>query len=356
MHETKKNKIILDGYNMQLFAFFSNEYAMRHILTNTSYTQCVDHVSLLKEILRNRLQDRYHESHADSLIDRHAFFNYGAEHDLYSHIINLRIQKHSTILDDDATNDLDNLYSEISHDPYGKHLLSELTEISLNHGVYATRIDIFNKKDYSMESISEHNIHKNIEEIFFKRDITQKLLSDSLHAESPFSHQTLIDSELDVSGHIAIYIDPYKKDFDIDATIHKITSIISLFACEQQDSSTHTNEHTKHYLNTFFTPTQMKNVPLERYNRLLGLLMWDTIQRDTLDVTAAFLKLGKTIKPQTIQEGCTEYSHCEACSQLESCSRSAAKHYQTAKESIDAGALQKLVNTTTKKQRITRLP
>lgn len=346
MYNNKKNKIILDGYNMQLFAFFSNEYAMRHILTNTSYSQCADHASLLKEILRNRLQERYHESHADSIIDRHAFWNYGTEHDLYSHLLNLRIQKHSIILGNDAMDDLDNLYNEIRHDPYGKNLLSELTEISLKHGVYATRIDTFNKKDYTMESISEHNIHKNIEEIFFKRDMTQKLLSETLHAESPFSHQTHIDSELDVSGHIAIYIDPYKEGLDIDTTIHKITSIISLFICEQQDTPTHiNNKYTKHYLNTFFAPTQMKNVPREIYNRLFGLLMWDIIQRDNLDIMSAFLKLRKTIKPPLPQKQCAEYTECEPCPQAENCSRTAAKHYQATKESIDAGVLQKLVST-----------
>lgn len=343
MNNTKSSNILIDGYSMQIYAFFSNEYAMRHILINPDYRNYIEQVPHIKEILRKELGKRYRESHADTLIDRYAFFSLDNEEvNLYSNLINMRIQKNSEAPDENAYSDVESIFDALKSIPAGNEILAALTDISLRHGVYATRIDIFYKKDYSLSAINQQNIHKSIEKLFFKKEITEKLLSKSLHAESPFDHQTLTSNDIDVSDRIALYINTKDKTFDFNTTLDSIMSILSLFICEQESGFTLNDSIiTKYYLNAFFNPTNFKLVPREISNRLFGLLMWDMVTLKNMNQYAAFLEVSKTHKIARTKP--CECKICnDECHEIVSCYHSARRHFRSARESIRNGTLKTL--------------
>lgn len=325
---------------MQLFAFFSNEYTMRHILTNPDYQDYITQVPAIKKHLRSALKRRYRESHADALIDRYVFFSYDSDEvNIYSNIINLRIHNHSNIPDEHAYSVVEKTFEAMMTRPEEKNIISNLAEISLKHGVYATRIDIFNTKKYSLRSINKSNIHKSIEKMFFKKEIAKKLLSRALHAESPHNHDTTTSNNLDVSEFIALYINPRDKTFDFNTTLNNALSIVSIFACELENEHTPKNNiAAKHYFNMFFETTVFKEVQKEISNRLLGLLMWDNVNINKLTQQKAFIETANTHKNIRTKKCKIKTCH-DNCGNIDSCCNSASKHFRVARESIRTGSL-----------------
>ncbi|MBG3878815.1 hypothetical protein FVW20_17865 [Desulfovibrio oxamicus] len=340
----KKQNADLGGYRLKLSAFFNNEYALRHIVTNPKYEEHLSLLPALKTDLQNTLGELYTEHSADAFVEYYTFMDKDNEDmDIYNQALLRRVMDHAHGDDFDKHWKFMDVYNEYISNKANEALISGLSKISLEHGVYATHADTFRNKEYSMLAISEKNITASIEPIFPKKEFFLNINWMPLWASIEETYNTPLADKSKALQHLCFFIDFEELDQHYDDVLNRIKSTLSMIAYEQNPQK-HTNDDTitRHYFNTFFNTTKLKDVEAEISNRLFSLVLWDNINFKKMNKTEAFIETQKTIRSRRKTAIC-EKDSClnlsKKCDYFSECYNLAQHTYDATDKSIKKGRL-----------------
>ncbi|WMW64695.1 hypothetical protein [Nitratidesulfovibrio liaohensis] len=334
----KKNKALLHGYRLKLAVFLNNEYAMRSIISNDEYKTYIEQLPALKNELQENLGKLYNTSIADACIEYHLY--HSPEYydmDIFCDMIYKRVLKHAHGHSINDNIEFENAYDLVTLNAKNKDLISKLSEISIKHGVYATRADAFGKKTYPLELINEENIEKITEETFFNINILNEINPTLTHSTTDSAPQQLKNAREGEQNSTPLFTETHNKNIEREIRINKLTT--SMVAYEQQPSSAFTtNTAANQYLNAFYNTNNIKDIHKEISNKIFGLLMWDMTTLKKMKQKPAFKEISKNIKIAR-KKPCVHSTCNEECSDFESCLNAASRHLRIARNSIKAGTL-----------------
>lgn len=334
-------KKYLTKYRLKVAAFFNNEYAMRHILHNPRYREHILQIPHLKNTISSHLKDEYLDSIADAFVDYHVFYHQMYQDmDIFRSALIARAMRHGHG-DSDTNSEVERLLSTLMRDPEFEKFIHNIAEISLKHGVYATRVDTFLNKKYFPEMILEDQISNHTEPTFIKKDFYYNANWMPLWAGVTDTYETPLHERSSASEHIAFYVDYEELDENFEDVIDRITSVLAMLAYEH-DPEKHTKDDTisYHYLNSLFKTTTIKDNHNEISNRLFGLIMWDNVMLGNTTQKEAFIKTTSTIRLWKQTGPCQETSCSESCINFEDCFSLARRIYRTTDKSIAESAIQ----------------
>lgn len=103
----------------------------------------------------------------------------------------------------------------------------------------------------------------------------------------------------------------------------------------------HTNDDTitRHYFNTFFNTTKLKEVDAEISNRLFSLVLWDNINFKKMNKIKAFIETQETIRSRRKAAICEKDTCFIKCDYFSECYNLAQHTYDATDKSITKGRL-----------------
>jgi hypothetical protein len=337
-----KQNANLTGYRLKLSAFFNNEYALRHIATNKNYSCYISLVPALKLYLQNILGELYTENSADAFVEYYTFrAQENQDMDIYNYALLRRYMDHTYGDEDEKHIKFQQTYDEFISIRENSELIGGLSKISLAHGVYATHIDSFRNKEYSMLSINQKNIMSSTEDVFLKKEFFYHINRMPLWASIEETDDTPLAEKSKARQQLCFFIDFQELDKNYDDVLNRIKSTLSMIAYEHNPQK-HTNDDTitRHYFNTFFNTTKLKEVEAEISNRLFSLVLWDNINFKKMNKTEAFIETQKTIRSRRKTAIC-EKDSClnlsKKCDYFSECYNLAQHTYEATDKSIKKG-------------------
>ncbi|HAW58390.1 MAG TPA: hypothetical protein DCX03_05165 [Bacteroidales bacterium] len=337
---TKKHRGLLVGYRLKLAAFFHSEYAMRHILTNKAYNECVAYVPIFKEKLMQIFEHMYSEDIVDAFVEHHVFFNEKYhEMDVYSSVLNRRLVEHLHWSDVKINSLFAKVCETIADDQKLSDFISKISEISVKHGVYATHVDSFRMKKYSLSRISNENILFSTEKMFFNKEFFDKMNDVTTWFAMQNTCDTPLNKRIPADQVLSIFID-VESNFDFDDIVNKIKSILAMVVSESNaEKRSDDDSVSRYYLNTFFNPKWIKDKENEISNRLFGLIMWDNVEFKKMTQKEAFIDTFGVIKLYRDNTECDADMCNTDCVDFDDCFNSARRLYRTASNSIKKGRI-----------------
>ena len=327
------------AYRMQLTAFFHTEYVYRFLENQKFSDQLLSDIHVLQSFMREVMGEYYDVHDIDFILDYHEFIQFSdSKTDLFRDLLNkrtsLHVKEHTY-----NTPSIQEIHRNILSQDSLAHALSRIASISFKYGVYAAHVATFKSKHYSIEMLNYDNISHHTERLYFKKSIAEKLLCPAVIVTDP-GESCFAIGDSSKHGKLAFHIDLDSKEYKFESAVEAIKSIMSLYIYEN-DSGMLTNDYgaVSYYLNMFFPKTMHRVSTYEAESRLIGIIMYDYVKKNTnMNITAVAKHFCKNLirRPNL---NCTKEDNFETCENCDNCLRYYNKLYRVACKSVDHGCI-----------------
>ena len=327
------------AYRMKLTAFFHTEYTYRFLENQEFSDQLLSDIHVLQSFLREVMGEHYDVHDIDFILDYHEFIQFSdSKTDLFRDLLNKRSSLHVKEYTYN-TPSIQEIHRNILSQDNLTHALGRVASISFKYGVYAAHVATFRRKGYFIEMLEYGSISCCTEKLYFKNSIAEKLLCPAVIVTDPGESCFAIG---DSSKHdkLAFHIDLDSKEYNFESAVEAIKSIMSLYIYEN-DPGRLTNDYgaVSSYLSMFFPKTMHRVSIDEAISRLIGIIMYDYVKKNTsMSITAVAKHFCKDLmlRPDL---NCTKKDNFETCENCDNCLRNYNKLYKVACKSVDQGCI-----------------